>query len=82
MHLDELANKNVQKAMASAAIHKASSALGLEGSGESGDLVIENERLKTTIMVLNQKLNDYVDTERELTRIKKNNRELNLLCDK
>lgn len=74
-------NQNIQKALASATIQKASSALRLDNNGESGDLIIENERLKTTIMVLNQKLNDWVDTEREMHKLRKNNRELTHICD-
>lgn len=30
---------------------------------KSADLIIENERLKTTVMVLTQKLNDRLDSE-------------------
>ena len=49
---------------------------------KAGDLVIENERLKTTILVLNQKLNDWTDTQNEIVSLKKKNRELNLDNDK
>lgn len=48
---------------------------------EVGDLMIENERLKTTIMILNQKINEQTDTYQELNKLKKKNHELNALCD-
>ena len=37
-------------------INRASVSFKLEGGTEAGDLVIENERLKSTLMILNQKL--------------------------
>ena len=43
---------------------------------KSTDLIIENERLKTTIMVLTQKLNDRLDSEDEMLNLRKKNREL------
>ena len=49
---------------------------------KAGDLAIENERLKTTILVLNQKLNDWTDTQTEIVSLKKKNRELNMDNDK
>lgn len=50
--------------------------LKLDTEKKVGDLVIENERLKTTILVLNQKLNDWTDTQSELQSLRKKNREL------
>ena len=76
--MNMLNNSAIQKGNTSATIQKANNALKLENNGDQGDLIIENERLKTTIMVLNQKLNDWVDTEREVAKLKKNNRELSL----
>ena len=43
-------------------ISKAKNALKLNSQMEVGDLMIENERLKTTIMILNQKINEQTDT--------------------
>ena len=37
-------------------INRASVSFKLAGGTEAGDLVIENERLKSTLMILNQKL--------------------------
>ena len=63
-------------------IMEAESSLKLISELKSGDLVIENERLKTTILVLNQKLNDWTDTQTEIFNLKKKNRELNMDSDK
>lgn len=35
--------------------------------------MIENERLKTTILILNQKINEQTDTYQELNKLKKKN---------
>lgn len=56
-------------------LEKASTTLKLDKAIESGDLVVENERLRTTIMVLQTKLNDLLDSETEVNTLKKKNRE-------
>lgn len=63
-------------------ISEAQSSLKLTSELKAGDLVIENERLKTTILVLNQKLNDWTDTQTEILNLKKKNRELLMDSDK
>lgn len=45
------------------------------------ELALENERLKTSLMILNQRLSDRTDTETELNTIKKKNIALAAECD-
>ena len=45
---------------------------------ETGDLVIENQRLITTITILNQKLSNYVDSDDELKKLRTKNKTLNM----
>jgi len=54
-------NKNVIKARQS--IFRASQAFQTSESKNQGELVIEIERLKTTLLVLNQKIKDQDDWE-------------------
>lgn len=60
------------------AITQAQQTLNIDTDLKAGDLIIENERLKTTIMVLNKKLNDWKDTESEQQILKKKFHELNV----
>ena len=73
-------NSNVQDS-ANNTIKQARNSLKLETNMQNADLVIENERLHTTIMVLNQKLNDWTDTQLEVKNLKKKNRELAYDCE-
>ena len=41
---------------------------------ESGDLVIENERLKSTLMILNQKLKVVTDLETQIDNLNAENK--------
>lgn len=59
-------------------IEKASTTLKLDKAIDNGDLIVENERLRTTIMVLQTKLNDLLDSETEMNSFKKKNRELTI----
>ena len=54
-------------------IKRASVSFKLEGGTEAGDLVIENERLKSTLMILNQKLKVGQDTDGIVDKLTKEN---------
>lgn len=55
-------------------IARASSKFQMGDGTEAGSLVIENERLKTTIMVLTQKLQTQTHTGDEMEKFQKNDR--------
>ena len=48
----------------------------MEGGTEAGDLVIENERLKSTLMILNQKLRVGQDSDGIIEKMTKENNTL------
>jgi uncharacterized protein (DUF3084 family) len=66
---------------ASQNIEKAQSKLKLKSELTVEELALENERLKTSVMILNQRLNDRADTETEVGILKKKNINLNKECD-
>ena len=62
---------------AQVSIERASLTLKAKNDGKDGqDLAIENERLKTTLLVLNQKLNSQQDYEEQIQLVKKNYEEV------
>ena len=62
---------------AQVSIERASLTPKAKNDGKDGqDLAIENERLKTTLLVLNQKLNSQQDYEEQIQLVKKNYEEV------
>lgn len=55
---------------ASTAIQRSNASFKLEGR-EAGELKIENDRLQTTIMILNQKLKSQNDSEGQIAQLRK-----------
>lgn len=70
MAVDSTASNNQRKSVMNS-IARASVKFELKDGTEAGELVIENERLKTTIMVLNNKLKVQDDTEKSNARLLK-----------
>ena len=66
---------------ASQKIEKAQNTLKLKSEMTIEELALENERLKTSVMILNQRLNDRADTETEVGTLKKKNLALTKECD-
>ena len=58
-------------------IARASVKFELQGNTETGEMVIENERLKTSLQVLNQKLKAQIDNEKVTDDLKVKNQSLN-----
>jgi len=54
---------------------RASVAFELKDGTEAGDMIIENERLKTTLGLLNSKLKMQTDSEEIIDNLKRKNRE-------
>lgn len=54
----------------------ASQAFKLQDGTEAGDLVIENERLKTTLQILQQKLKLQTDSDEQFAKLRKQVQEL------
>ena len=57
-------------------IRRASVKFELNDGTHAGDLVLENERLKTTLTVLNQKLKNQNEFEGNMDAVKKRNQKL------
>ena len=49
---------------------RASVAFQMNDGSQAGELVIENERLKSTLLILNQKLKTNADTDGVISRLK------------
>ena len=57
-------------------IARASVSFNLADGTEAGDLVIDNERLKTTIAILNGKLKSQEDSEEIIRKLRGQNQDL------
>ena len=72
--MDYNMNKNIIKARQS--IFRAQQSFQTSDGKNSADLMIENESLKTTLIVLNQKIKDQEDWEDIINKLKSKNMDL------